>query len=219
MPDGALYVESDRGVIYSNQNGTWRYVAGTMHAPLASKPADLEAPDTGFLFYGEDYGHTWRWTGTAWEYAPGDRKSGELAWFAESPGIGWALCNGSVTTRTLSTAATAAFTTPDLIGRYMKGASSYTGTPVAGTTPTLSGSTATEAAHTHAVTTASVASGVGDIDSPVLTVSPGAGQGMRNEWHRHSVPGQTVTSDAGSAHSHGAGSLALSGSESPRTST
>ena len=29
MPDGALYVESDRNVIYQNQGGEWQYIAGT----------------------------------------------------------------------------------------------------------------------------------------------------------------------------------------------
>src|SRR5215469_7487336 len=30
MPDGAVYVESDRSVIYANEAGTWHYLAGTM---------------------------------------------------------------------------------------------------------------------------------------------------------------------------------------------
>ena len=56
MPDGALYVESDRNVIYQNQGGTWQYVAGTMYGTLSpdQRPADLGAFDAGFEFGSTD---------------------------------------------------------------------------------------------------------------------------------------------------------------------
>jgi hypothetical protein len=52
VPDGSLYVEFDRGVIYCNENGTWQYVAGTMYALLNpdQRPTDLGANDAGFEF-------------------------------------------------------------------------------------------------------------------------------------------------------------------------
>lgn len=56
MPDGALAVESDRGVIYQNEiiQGvpTWRYVTGTMWGTLSpdQRPADLGVNDAGFDF-------------------------------------------------------------------------------------------------------------------------------------------------------------------------
>lgn len=219
VADGVIYVESDRGnVIYQAQldaggNPAWVYVSGTMRDTLANIPTDLGTNDKGFFFYGTDYTHTWRYTGSTWEYAPGDRASGEIAWFTADPGTGWALCNGSATTRTTATAGTAAFTTPNLIGAYAKGAGTYTGGVIAAVVGTISGSTDPESAHTHQVTTNTVASGVGDVDSPVAVVSPGAGQGTRNEWHRHNVPGQTVTSAAGSAHTHTISGGTVSGSE------
>jgi hypothetical protein len=56
MPDGALYYESDRGVIYCNANpaGTpvWQYIAGTMWGTLVpdQRPTDLGVHDAGFDF-------------------------------------------------------------------------------------------------------------------------------------------------------------------------
>jgi len=73
MPDGALYVEIDRGVIYSNQNGVWQYVAGTMFGALSpdQRPADLGVNDGGFEFVANDTdpairGRDFIWSGTAW---------------------------------------------------------------------------------------------------------------------------------------------------------
>ena len=151
-------------------------------------------------------------TFTDWEYAPGDRVSGEIAWFTAGPGTGWALCDGAAVTRTTATAGTAAFTTPNLIGAYPKGGSTYSGTvvPASGS---ASGTTDAESGHVHSVTTNAVTSGIGDIDSPVYAISSGSGINTRNEWHKHNVPGQTVTSAGGSAHSHTISGLTLSGVE------
>lgn len=51
-PDGALYVESDRLVLYSNINGAWHYVAGTMWGTINpdQRPTDLGVNDAGFDF-------------------------------------------------------------------------------------------------------------------------------------------------------------------------
>ena len=52
VPDGSLYVEFDRGVLYCNENGVWQYIAGTMYATLNpdQRPTDLGANDAGFEF-------------------------------------------------------------------------------------------------------------------------------------------------------------------------
>lgn len=233
---GTYFYETDRQVLYQARlvklvdpahptdppvpTPCWVYISGTMRDTLANKPTDLghatwtnHNEDTGFLFYATDYAHTWRWTGTTWEYAPGDRSSGEIAWFTANPGTGWVLCNGSSVTRTTATAGTSAFTTPNLIGAYAKGASTYTGTLVATSNGTISGSTASEAAHTHGI----------DHDHPPFmsaetvvdnAFNSGPYDGVA-QHHKHSidVPAYTGTSGAGSAHSHGAGTLALSGSD------
>ena len=52
VPDGSIYVEFDRGVLYVNENGTWQYIAGTMYALLNpdQRPTDLGPNDAGFEF-------------------------------------------------------------------------------------------------------------------------------------------------------------------------
>ena len=52
VPDGSLYVEFDRGVLYCNENGIWQYIAGTMYALLNpdQRPTDLGPNDAGFEF-------------------------------------------------------------------------------------------------------------------------------------------------------------------------
>lgn len=51
-PDGALYVESDRTVLYSNINGAWHYIGGTMWGTINpdQRPTDLGVNDAGFDF-------------------------------------------------------------------------------------------------------------------------------------------------------------------------
>lgn len=72
--------------------------------------------------------------------------------------------------------------------------------------PTVSGSTASESSHTHSVTT-NVA-----VDSHTTTnkvPTTGAATGLTGPTS-HAVTNNPVTSGAGSAHSHGAGTLAAS---------
>lgn len=51
-PVGALYVESDRGVLYYNDGSAWHYLAGTMWGTLSpdQRPTDLGVDDAGFEF-------------------------------------------------------------------------------------------------------------------------------------------------------------------------
>lgn len=72
-PDGAIYVDSDRGVIYQNQGGEWRYIAGTMYGTLApdQRPDDLGVNDGGFDFRVTDpdaanKGREFIWSGAEW---------------------------------------------------------------------------------------------------------------------------------------------------------
>ena len=76
MPDGALYVETDRGgVIYEKIKGAWHYLAGTMWGFLSpdQRPTDLAADDSdlGFVFASADSaadyaGRVFLWNRTAW---------------------------------------------------------------------------------------------------------------------------------------------------------
>ncbi|PWT72948.1 MAG: hypothetical protein C5B60_08830 [Chloroflexi bacterium] len=73
MPDGAIYVESDRGAIYTNEAGAWHYLAGSMWNTLNPdmRPTDLGANDAGFLFRSIDSSdqyapQSFTWSGSAW---------------------------------------------------------------------------------------------------------------------------------------------------------
>lgn len=67
-PEGAIYVENDREVIYQNQNGAWHYLAGTMWGTLSpdQRPTDLGPFDGGFDFRGTDQAREFIWSQTAW---------------------------------------------------------------------------------------------------------------------------------------------------------
>src|SRR5262245_9310905 len=68
MPDGAIYVESDRTVIYQNINGAWHYLAGTMWGTITPdlRPTDLGVNDGGFDYRGTDDNREFLWSQTQW---------------------------------------------------------------------------------------------------------------------------------------------------------
>jgi hypothetical protein len=215
---GTWFYETDRTVLYQvrivSDEPQWVYVTGTMRGlAVTDKPTDLGAYDTGFLFYAADYAHTWRWTGSTWQYAPGDRASGEIAWFTVDPGTGWALCNGTSTFRTLGNATTSAITTPNLITAYAKGAAAYSPTVVPASGSVAGGTTNPESGHTHAI----------DHDHPAFqsaetTVDNAFNSGPYDgvaQHHKHTidVPAFSGTSGAGSAHSHTLGALSITAVE------
>lgn len=141
--DGAFFVETDRGgVLYQAQGTQWMYVQGTMAAPFASIPRDLGKNDAGFIFFDNTNSlHVWQWSGTAWAWGPGDRHPGEMAEFDASPGVGWTLCDGSGShVRYLPTATTITISVPDRRGFYTEGSGVYTGTGVAAHAPTIANS-------------------------------------------------------------------------------
>jgi hypothetical protein len=68
MPDGAIYVETDRGAIYQKISGFWVYLAGTMWATVNpdQRPTDLGPQDANFEFRGTDQARQFFWTGSKW---------------------------------------------------------------------------------------------------------------------------------------------------------
>jgi hypothetical protein len=94
-PDGALWVETDRGnVVYQVQidadgEPQWVYLAGAMSGTLTpdERPTDLGDLDAGFQFAAADTGQTFQWSGTAWvdiTPAPPEENSVEVA-YASAP--------------------------------------------------------------------------------------------------------------------------------------
>lgn len=223
---GTWFWETDRMVLYQVRivadEPHWVYVAGMMRNILSNIPTDLTAYDAGFLFYGTDYAHTWRWTWITgppahgqWEYAPGDRASGEFAWFASDPGTGWKLCNGTSTTRTNADASTASFATPNLIGVYPKGAGTYSGGVIGAVAGTITGNTGDESAHTHGINHDHAAFTSSGPSAPYYTLVGGGSVPTPTDAHTHTIdmPPYSGTSGAGAAHHHDAGSLTVTGAE------
>ena len=161
-PNGTLYWETDRTVLYMALTGRWVYVAGMMSATQATLPVDLGSGDAGFLVNVTDYAHQLQWNGAAWGWAPGDSGSGYIGLFEVDPGTGWHLYDGSAVNYLLGTGALASVTLPDLTSiaanaAYPKAGSPNSG-PNAAVAPTPTGSpSATQAVATGSGT--SVASG------------------------------------------------------------
>jgi hypothetical protein len=108
----------------------------------------LGAGDEGYLAFETTYGHLLRWTGTAWEFAPGSAGNKFRRDFLGAPQeVGWALMDGSATdylTVGSATLTVTPITLPNLVGSsaFHKSASAYTGTIEAAVAPGISGETA-----------------------------------------------------------------------------
>lgn len=193
---------------------------GVIVGTLAEQPTNLTPEEDGLLYFVTDYGHLCRYDGPAgvWRFGPGDPGAGYFQDFAITPQAnGWALCDGSATNYLVvgaSALTTASITLPNLTtGTYRRGGA-YTGSVLAATAPgmsgslttssngahthTVSGSTANEAAHTHAFTTPDAS----DNNNATFTVGGASVASLASHVHNNG------TTNAGSAHAHGAGTLA-----------
>ena len=195
---------------------------------LADQPT-LGTADEGYLAFVTDYGHLVRWTGTAWEFAPGDVGNRFLRMFVGAPqdSAFWQLADGTATTFLTvggATLTTTAFTTPNVAaGTFFKALAAYTGTIEAAIAPGLSGSTAAEAAHTHntgglnhahsvlADHNTAGPSATTTVDQTLLGVTVA----VASSAHIHAITDNitteftnpATTTGAGSSHLHGVGTL------------
>lgn len=117
---GILFFETDRLVVYIVQSVSsvkkWKYLGGVMQSTQSGLPADLGTTDINFLVNVTDYGHVLQWTGTGWQWGPGDNGSAYIQGFLDDPtGNGWHLCDGSANVNYLkSTGALGTQTLPNL---------------------------------------------------------------------------------------------------------
>lgn len=130
-----FYYETDRNVFYVSQQvsgvWTWVYSSGEMRGTLSpdQKPADLGTVDAGFIFVATDYLHKHRWTGSAWEFAPGDPGSKFIVEGIATPLGGlWQLCDGSAVNVDQANGTLTSVTTPDTTGDIFIQGGTYTGT-------------------------------------------------------------------------------------------
>lgn len=234
-PDGAIFYETDRKLLYVVNTGFWDYLSGVYiiaYASIAALEATLTNHDTGLRVHINNFDHTIKWGGTTakWGWDVGDMQGGYRQDCAVAPDnveTGWQICDGTATTYLKITAgvlSTPAFTTPNITGNpsYNKLGAAYTGTINVPTAPTLSGSTATGTA-----VIAPVLSGAGfaqitgatgvDIvvaGNPVPVISAGA-VNVSASPHTHTITPATapdtghqhVVSPVDSGHTHGIGTL------------
>lgn len=212
-----------------NGEKRWKYHAGIMRGTISPdlKPTLNAEGDAGFLFWSTDYEHLYRWDGAAWDYATeaGDHGSGYVVWWDSNiPNSGvWALCDGSVVTKSTKSGGTFGHTTKNLIGAYVKGAATATARAAA-VAPTITGS----------VAAASAGTPTGTNSAPTFTGSPGTtgsassiggaqpGGSAFALDHSHSftpagaVSAPTFTGDAMPDHTHAKGTLAVTAGEPER---
>lgn len=105
--ENALFLETDRDLLYRSDGVTWEYVAGVMEVSLATVPTDLGTDDAGVRVHLSTYHHLLRWTGTAWDWADGDLGNGFYQEFHSAPPTeGWDLSTVAVDTTRLVLGAT-----------------------------------------------------------------------------------------------------------------
>ena len=168
----ATLIETDRNnLIYHSDGVTWNYVSGTYsrtQAQLAALLATLTVSDTGLLVFVSDFYHVLQFNGTVFTWGPGETGAHEIAGMPVAPSFGYALCDGSATTYLNSDGTVTAFTTPNLIGHYLKfNNAAYT--PIA---------------------VASGASGATGAGTPAGTVSQPTFTGTALGNHQHELPMQ-----------------------------
>lgn len=123
-PDGSFALETDTGVLYIVSQGKWQYVSGTRF--VLSKDIltlGLVSTDSGYQIYVADLAHGLLWTGTAWQWAPGDAGSGFILPFVSGPSpiVGWQLCDGTANVQRLNGDGSITFeTVPNMPGSYYR---------------------------------------------------------------------------------------------------
>jgi hypothetical protein len=197
----------------------------------------LTVGDAGYVAEATDTVHLVTWNGTAFVPLDGD-ESGRIEFFAVAPSsAGWALCDGTATTLLQfgATLTLVAFTTPNLAGTpaYLKSGAAYTGVINAASGSTGTGTTGAESGHTHGVTTNNHQHNV-PAQTPttgatsswvVFPIGTGSNVQVPTDVHTHAVTvpaqntdaagGETVTSGAGSGHTHSVPALGV-GTIDPR---
>ena len=218
-PLGKLFWETDRTTLYivGTVGGAqaWVYVAGEFLVTQPNLPTDLATGDTGFIAAVlTDFNHRLRWTGAAWDFAPGDVGGRFITGFVGAPpGGGWQLCDGTATSFLNANGTTTAFTTPNLTGHYCKFAAAYVATAaVSGDTGITVATNQAASAGTPSGTNSSPTF-LGDSvntgpESATQAVFTGAGTTVTGSPHVHSVTptgavsAPTFTGNALGTHNH-----------------
>src|SRR3990167_3373620 len=194
---GEWFLASDHNnVTWYSTGAAWVYVAGVMYGTLSPdlKPTGLGTNDANYRFRSTDFLREYRWTGSAWEDAPGQPARGTIAYFTDGllPGTGLSLCNATAgVTRSTPTGGTTTFTTPDLTAsnRFIRSVATTTG-----------GTCGAAMTHTHQVDPPSTTSGAPNINTTsgagaTTEVQAGSGTVVASSTHTHLMESHTHATD------------------------
>ncbi len=194
------------GVSYSVASGRWVYVDGEFSSLLANAPTDLGENDASFKFSASDYLHVWKFSGTAFVFAPGDPGSGFVSegkpdGSAPNGGL-WGLCDGSsyAVAKADATGTTSVATVDRTNDSFPQGSTTFGAKAASRAKWEATAVTDDESAHTHSVdppnTTSGNDSGAGTV------VQSGAGTTVATHTHTHDVDIAPFNSGSGTAHHH-----------------
>lgn len=122
-PAGSLYYETDLGLYYIQNAGQWTYFSGILKVAQANIPQSLGTNDAGLLLYVTDFAHLLQWTGSGWQWGPGDSGSDYIVAFVNGPSpiTGWQACDGSANIPRLQSDGSLGFSTvPNIAGSFYR---------------------------------------------------------------------------------------------------
>lgn len=201
-----------------SDGNNWLYAYGIYkrtQSQLSALASLLGSNDMGFLVNVTDFSHILQWSGSAWQWGPGELGSNYFAVAPSAPTGGtWQLCDGTATTYLKSDGTTGSYTTKNLTGHYFKSVTAGADATTAAVAPGISGSTANESSHTHGPGSFTVSGNTDGVGSSVVQSGSGANAVA---GHNHTITSQPVsgTSDPGSAHLHGIGTIAVDATGEP----
>lgn len=193
---GMIFEATDQGCqawIKDYGSNAWTLLAG-WGEPMAGTLAPSVSPaagDVGFLYRATDFDRVYRWTGSAWEDAPGQPRRGMMVFATGSLGTGWHACDGASVTISTATGGTATVTLPNFnTGTFPRANSSAGGTGGASTHVHNVDPPNTTSSGPSTATTGDASPSDTDTPTGLMAVAQGAG------------PGIDVPSDAHYHHHH-----------------
>ena len=153
----------------STPSGTFQPVTAqpvytqSTQANLATLAATLGPSNVGLLVWVTDYNHVLEWTGTAYQWGPGENGSAFFQGFAVAPsGNGWHVCNGAFVNYLKSDGTLGGAVLPNIYGQnaYMKYGTAYNSTIQVADAPVFQGSPAVSDVNWNAGPTPQVAEAV-----------------------------------------------------------
>lgn len=121
-PDGSLFQETDRGLIYVALESNWFYLSGILQSVQSGLPFDFSTDDVGLPAYIQDFNHLLMWSGQKWQWYPGEVGSDFIVPFVSgpNPAVGWQACDGSNVLKLNSDGTTTQVTLPVTPGSFYR---------------------------------------------------------------------------------------------------